>query len=80
MEILKVRYEYFKSKSITELTENEIKEYLALKEEILETSPLKEFFEVFSKSRDRALGILREVVKPYEDARNRYQERVINKK
>jgi uncharacterized protein YjgD (DUF1641 family) len=70
LKILLERYKYFESKSITELTNDEIQEYLNLQKEIVNAMPqVKETF-------DKIWNIIKEVTSPYVEAQMQYEKRV----
>jgi hypothetical protein len=65
LDLLISRFEYFQDKKITELTREEIQEYMNLRKEASEI-----MLEVTS---------IWESIKPYYEAGKLYQERVMNK-
>jgi len=67
MNLLRSRLEYFKKKPITELSDDEIQEYIALKKELL--GELGELTESISRAFKNAF-------KPYANATERYSKAV----
>ena len=70
IEILMLRINYFEDAKISDLTNDEIKEYLALRNEIVEAMP----------GVKRAIKNVSEALKPYAEASKLYRERVLSKK
>lgn len=73
IQLLISRLNYFKDKKITDLDRDEIREYLNLKEEVVEVFP-----EV-RKAIESIWGAIKEAHEPYLEAEKKYHERVLNK-
>lgn len=76
VKILKERTDYFSSKTVTELDEDEIQEYLNLKKEL--SVVFKDFTDMFIGAVSEMVEVLRET--PEFQAQLKYNERVKERK